>query len=84
MNSEQQLIQTAQAWVAQDFDPETISELQNLISKALQDPIALTELASRFAGPLQFGTAGLRAEVAAGESRMNRATVAKAAWGVSN
>ncbi len=84
MNSEQQLIQTAQAWVAQDFDPATISELQELISKAQQDPVALAELASRFAGPLQFGTAGLRAEVAAGESRMNRATVAKAAWGVSH
>ena len=84
MNSEQQLIQTAHAWVAQDFDPATISELKELISKVPHDPVALAELASRFAGPLQFGTAGLRAEVAAGESRMNCATVAKAAWGVSS
>jgi phosphomannomutase len=84
MNSEQQLIQTAQAWVAQDFDPATISELKELISNVPNNPVALAELASRFAGPLQFGTAGLRAEVAAGESRMNRATVAKAAWGVSS
>jgi len=84
MNSEQQLIQTAQAWVAQDFDPATISELKELISNVPNNPVALAELASRFAGPLQFGTAGLRAEVAAGESRMNCATVAKAAWGVSS
>lgn len=83
MTSTEQLIETAKSWLAQDFDPATIAELTQVISAAATDPTALAELASRFGGPLEFGTAGLRAEVAAGESRMNRATVAKAAWGVS-
>lgn len=78
-----QLIQTAKSWVAQDFDPETIVELTQLIDRSVDDPAALAELKNRFSGPLKFGTAGLRAEVAAGESRMNRATVAKSAWGVT-
>ncbi len=83
MTNTEQLIETAKSWLAQDFDPATIAELTQLISAAATDPTAFAELASRFSGALEFGTAGLRAEVAAGESRMNRATVAKAAWGVS-
>ncbi|MBM3690564.1 MAG: phospho-sugar mutase [Actinobacteria bacterium] len=83
MTDVEQLIETANLWIAQDFDPTTISELNDLISKAKNDSAALAELNSRFSGALKFGTAGLRAQVAAGESRMNRATVAKAAWGVT-
>ncbi|ROR95931.1 phosphomannomutase [Salana multivorans] len=44
---------------------------------------ALAELASRFSGPLQFGTAGLRGAVAAGESRMNVAVVVRATAGLA-
>lgn len=83
MTAVEQLIQTAKSWVEQDFDPATIVELTELIDRSISDPVALAELKDRFSGPLKFGTAGLRAEVAAGESRMNRATVAKAAWGVT-
>src|SRR6202035_5567956 len=36
---------------------------------------AAAELADRFAGRLEFGTAGLRGAVAAGPNRMNRAVV---------
>ncbi|MGB3185539.1 MAG: phospho-sugar mutase [Ornithinimicrobium sp.] len=42
---------------------------------------AEADLASRFAGPLTFGTAGLRGRVAAGQSRMNVAVVTRATAG---
>jgi phosphomannomutase len=44
---------------------------------------ARLELADRFAGSLQFGTAGLRGAVAAGPNRMNRAVVIRAAAGLA-
>ena len=40
------------------------------------------ELAVRFDGRLQFGTAGLRAAVGAGPQRMNRLVVRQAAAGL--
>ena len=44
--------------------------------------IGADELAERFAGRLQFGTAGLRAAVGAGPMRMNRLVVRQAAAGL--
>jgi phosphomannomutase len=84
MTLDQKLHQLAQNWLAQDFDPTTIAELTELLDRAKTDAAAQIDLVDRFSGPLKFGTAGLRAQVGAGESRMNRATVAKAAWGVAN
>ena len=49
----------------------------------LQPDLAATDLADRFAGPLEFGTAGLRGVVGAGPNRMNRAVVARATWGLA-
>ena len=46
------------------------------------DVSAAAELADRFAGRLQFGTAGLRAAVGAGSMRMNRLVVRQAAAGL--
>ncbi len=43
---------------------------------------ALAELEDRFSGTLQFGTAGLRGQMAAGPNRMNRAVVIRAAKGL--
>ena len=69
-------IDKARSWIAMDPDPETRRELQALIDRG--DLAALSE---RFAGPLQFGTAGLRGLLGAGPSRMNRVTVAQATAG---
>ncbi len=45
--------------------------------------LALAELRDRFAGRLEFGTAGLRGVVAAGPNRMNRAVVRAATAAVA-
>ncbi|MGW6910601.1 phospho-sugar mutase [Streptomyces sp. NPDC054940] len=72
------LIARAQAWLAEDPDPETRDELAKLI-----DAADIDELADRFSGTLQFGTAGLRGEIGAGPMRMNRTVVIRAAAGLA-
>jgi len=78
----EQLIATATAWRDQDPDDETRDELGRLLSRAgAHDPDAAADLADRFAGRLQFGTAGLRGALGSGSNRMNRVLVAQAAAG---
>lgn len=75
------LIRTAaQAWLAEDPDPDTRAELQVLLDSGAE---ADAELADRFAGTLEFGTAGLRGAVGAGSNRMNRVVVIRAAAGLA-
>ena len=69
----------ARAWVADDPDPATRDELTAVIDGADRDD---TDLRDRFAGTLQFGTAGLRGPVRAGPNGMNRAVVRGAAAGL--
>ncbi|MEU6911874.1 phospho-sugar mutase [Streptomyces olindensis] len=73
-----ELIAQAQAWLTEDPDPDTRTELARLIDA--QDH---AELAARFSGTLQFGTAGLRGELGAGPMRMNRSVVIRAAAGLA-
>jgi phosphomannomutase len=42
-----------------------------------------TDLADRFAGALEFGTAGLRGVIGAGPNRMNRAVVLRTTYGLA-
>ena len=74
------LISTARAWLAVEPDDDIRAELSELIEAAERGEA--DELAERFDGRLQFGTAGLRAAVAAGSMRMNRLVVRQAAAGL--
>ena len=67
-----------EAWIERDPDPATRAELEDLL--AVGDAAAL---ADRFAGRLEFGTAGLRGTMAAGPARMNRVVVRQSAAGIA-
>ncbi|WP_203831032.1 phospho-sugar mutase [Actinoplanes palleronii] len=69
----------AEAWLADDPDPAARAELRELIDRL---PATAGELADRFAGPLTFGTAGLRGRLRAGPNGMNLAVVTRAAAGL--
>lgn len=71
----------AEAWLADDPDPADREELAALLGR-LPDAAARAELADRFAGPLAFGTAGLRGTLRAGPNGMNLAVVRAAAAGL--
>ena len=62
-----------EAWISDDPDPGDRAELRALLADGGTE--AAAELADRFGGRLEFGTAGLRGVVAAGPNRMNRAVV---------
>ncbi|MGN6605412.1 MAG: phospho-sugar mutase [Jatrophihabitans sp.] len=67
-----------EAWIADEVDESAAAELQHLLNTGADD-----ELADRFAGPLTFGTAGLRGPLRAGPNGMNRAVVRRAAAGLA-
>lgn len=78
------LLDAVRAWQAGDPDPETREELDDLTSAAQAgDAVAVADLADRFAGTLEFGTAGLRGVMEGGPNRMNRAVVIRAAAGLA-
>ncbi|MFC8846067.1 MULTISPECIES: phospho-sugar mutase [unclassified Micromonospora] len=69
----------ARRWLDDDPDPATRDELQAVLDGL---PASAPELADRFAGPLTFGTAGLRGPLRAGPNGMNLAVVTQAAAGL--
>jgi len=85
------LLSRARAWLAEDPDPDTRAELTALLAAAEcgegegseDEARAWSELSERFSGTLAFGTAGLRGEMGAGPTRMNRAVVLRAAAGIA-
>jgi len=82
LNSE--LRDAAFRWIADDPDPETRAELQGVLARAMGgDAAAAEEVADRMAGPLEFGTAGLRGPVRAGPNGMNVAVVTRTTAGVA-
>jgi len=74
----EELLARARAWLAEDPDPDTRAELARLIEG---DDAAVAE---RFAGRLEFGTAGLRGALGAGPLRMNRAVVRRTTAGLAS
>lgn len=79
------LVERARAWQADDPDPATAAELDALLAAATQgDTAAIAELSDAFAGPLRFGTAGLRGRMGPGSNRMNLAVVSRAARGLAD
>jgi phosphomannomutase len=73
----------AVAFMEADPDEGSRSELEGVIDRARAgDAKALADLEDRFRGPLEFGTAGLRGIIGAGENRMNRAVVMRATHGL--
>jgi phosphomannomutase len=73
-----ELRKAVDAWLAGDPDPSTRAELEELLRRN-----SSAELEERFARPVGFGTAGLRALMGAGPARMNRAVVRCATAGLA-
>jgi len=76
-----ELLHRARVWAENDPDADARAEIEALLSAV--DPTK-TDLADRFAGALEFGTAGLRGVIGAGPNRMNRAVVLRTTYGLAH
>ena len=72
------LLTRARAWADADPHAGDRAEIEALIEAENTE-----ELGRRFAGPLTFGTAGLRGPLRAGPAGMNAAVVTRAAAGLA-
>ena len=81
---DQSLREQILSWRQQDPDAATAAALDDLLARAdAGDQAATSELSDAFAGPLAFGTAGLRGPLGPGPARMNRVVVSQAAAGLA-
>src|SRR5262249_12425282 len=77
------LFDRAEHWIQHDPDPATRAELTDLVARVRAGAAkAQADLADRSLGRLEFGTAGLRALIGAGENRMNRTVVLRTSHGL--
>ncbi|UJH67701.1 phospho-sugar mutase [Allomuricauda sp. SCSIO 65647] len=74
----QNVLETAQSWLSDFFEPEVKKEVQHLIDN---DP---DELKERFYKNLEFGTGGMRGVMGVGTNRINKYTLGKNTQGLSN
>jgi phosphomannomutase len=78
------VIDHARAWIAADPDERMRALLTATVAEAEAGSVeSQAELDDAFAGPLEFGTAGLRGRVGPGPNRMNLVVVARAAAGLA-
>ncbi|GAB3578286.1 phospho-sugar mutase [Calidifontibacter terrae] len=77
-------LDAVRSWIADDPDATTRAQLQDLLERASAgDSAATTDLEDRFAGLLEFGTAGLRGALGGGPNRMNQVVVIRTAAGLT-
>ena len=72
------MVDLAKEWLQLDKDEETSSEIRELLEQ--QD---FAELEIRLSTRLSFGTAGLRAQMGAGYSRINSLTIIQTSQGLA-
>lgn len=75
----------AYRWIGEDVSTHAKAELHAVLSDAQAGSAdAIADLTDRMAGPLAFGTAGLRGPVRAGPNGMNRAVVVRTTAGLAS
>eukprot|EP00743_Colponemidia_sp_Colp-15_P004496 GILK01004848.1.p1 GENE.GILK01004848.1~~GILK01004848.1.p1 ORF type:complete len:617 (-),score=128.04 GILK01004848.1:158-1951(-) len=77
MADEQAVLNLANTWLRLDKDPKTRKEIQDML-----DGNKTAELRDRLCERVAFGTAGLRAAMGAGFSRLNNVTITQASQGL--